>query len=34
MYSTLDVAYNDNTEILDKMARDLNNKKIIPYLYI
>ena len=27
MYSTLDVAYNDNTEILDKMARDLNNKK-------
>ncbi len=27
MYSTLDIAYNDNTEVLDKMARDLNNKK-------
>jgi hypothetical protein len=27
MYSTLDVAYNDNTQELDKMARDLNNKK-------
>lgn len=27
MYSTLDVAYNDNTADLDKMARELNNKK-------
>ena len=27
MYSTLDMAYNDNSEDLDKMARELNNKK-------
>jgi hypothetical protein len=27
MYSTLDVAYNDNSNELDKMAREINNKK-------
>lgn len=27
MYSNLDIAYNDNTADLDKMARELNNKK-------
>jgi hypothetical protein len=27
MYTTLDIAYNDNTAELDKMAREINNKK-------
>jgi len=27
MYTTLDIAYNDNTTELDKMAREINNKK-------
>ena len=27
MYTTLDIAYNDNSSELDKMAREINNKK-------
>ncbi len=27
MYTTLDIAYNDNSAELDKMAREMNNKK-------